>query len=140
MRGGRSASSRRGSSTRPSGCSVRFDDDSVCAPMPALIFMYDAFRPMWEEPRARVTESEVCVPAPGDGVAVIRVGHGFGRRGTDEYYLVDFSKRVVVKLRKSAVKEPGGWWMVCLHLPPGAGVPQCYKWINGRLAPAPKKY
>lgn len=85
---------------------------TVCAPMPVLVLRPgdDVFRPAWRLPHATVSGGAVCFPA--EEGAILRVGRGWGRRGGDRYYRV--TRGGVEKLRRRAVKTPGGGWRVCV--------------------------
>lgn len=90
-------------------------DGRICAPMPALVFRIGVdtgFYPAWKLPGATVSDGSVCFPAP-EKPTIVRVGRGWGRRGGDEYYLVESGG--ARKLRRRAVRMLGGrGWMVCV--------------------------
>ena len=117
---------------------VWFEEDKLCAVMPALILYGNVFEPMWRDKTAKVVEGQsftyVCVNASKSGYAIVRSGRGFGRRGREKYYLIDFAKKVVVRLRHRPTKKLYGGWMTCINLPDERKI--CFEWRDGVLAVA----
>ena len=107
-----------------------FDSNRLCAVMPALILFSEVFQPMWRMKRADIRESGgrtvVCVNAEHNGSAIVRSGKGWGRKGNEKYYWVDFSKRAVQRLVKRPTKKIGGGWIMCVDIPKGDRV--CFDW------------
>lgn len=105
---------------------VWFEGSRLCAVMPALILYKDVFEPMWRD--GMVSDNIVCINAPKSGRAVVRSGKGFGRKGSEKYYFVDFEARAVKRVKHRAVKKLYGGWMTCIEL----GVDfMCFEWRDG---------
>lgn len=109
-----------------------FREEMFCAPMPALIlFDSDKFIPLWRLSGAIITGNRVCIPVPsGHRHGILRTGRGWGRRSNETYYLVDFEKKSIVKLKRVAVKKPGGGWLSCVRLRTGL---LCFEWVDGSI-------
>lgn len=114
---------------------VWFDSNKICAVMPALILYNDIFEPMWKMKSSEVRQAGdttfVCMNYDRTGLAIIRSGKGWGRRGRDKYYLVNFKDKSVVKLVKRPTKKIGGGWITCVDLPSGDRI--CFDWRNSHL-------
>ena len=117
---------------------VWFEDDRLCAVMPALILFDTTFQPLWRMRTAKIVDgleyTYVCVNAPKSGYAIVRSGKGFGRHGREKYYWVDFDRRVVRRLRHRPTKKLHGGWMSCVELPDSRHV--CFEWRDGKLVTA----
>lgn len=115
---------------------VWFDGNQLCAEMPALILFDEAFIPMWKLKGADVAGDRVCVRAERRGFAIVRSGRGFGRRGNEKYYFVDFTNRNVKRVVHRPTKKLDGTWMVCVDLVDILGKKLCFEWRDGVLTTA----
>ncbi len=111
-------------------------EGKVCARMPALILSPDGeeFQPMWRLDKSTIYSDPdegdyVCIPAPRHKT-IIRTGKGWGRRGSDRYYLYEpagrvrrLVKRVVKKLREMT-------WMTCLE---DGDKRFCFDLVDGKI-------
>jgi len=75
----------------------------------------------------------VCIPAPR-APAIVRSGRGWGRKGSDSYYLYT-PPGTVSRLAKKPVRRLGGMdWITCLE--DKTGRRWCFEWRDGKIAPA----